>query len=422
MKLNWKTCFRIGLTVFLLYLAIYYWEAISGGVSLFFSAAAPLLLGCAVAYVVNILMACYERHCFPKRTGPQAHRIRRITCMLVAFVTLLGVAALVIWLVIPELISCVQLLIAEIPPALNRLVELIQNSGLLSSEVMSELERLTTGLDWQSLITRLLRAVSTGLTGMMGSVVSTVSTVVSSVITAAIGLIVAIYLLLGKERLARQCNRLLDAYLKPAFTQRLRLILDTLNDCFHRFIVGQCIEAIILGVLCTLGMLLLQFPYAVMIGTLIGFTALIPIAGAYIGAFVGALMILTQSPLQALGFLVFIVVLQQLEGNLIYPRVVGTSIGLPGLWVLSAVTIGGSLAGIPGMLIGVPLTASIYQLLRMDVRRREGTTPAPTDAAAAPPPPPSSPQDSSQQEFPADAPAASPESNIQEFSQKEQDP
>ena len=143
-----------------------------------------------------------------------------------------------------------------------------------------------------------------------------------------------------------------------------------MNDSFHRFIVGQCTEAVVLGVLCIIGMWIFRFPYAMMIGVLIGFTALIPIAGAYIGAGVGAFMILTESPLKSLLFLVFIVILQQLEGNLIYPRVVGSSIGLPGIWVLAAITIGGGLMGIPGMLLAVPIMATLYRLLRDDMHKR----------------------------------------------------
>ncbi|WP_277215231.1 AI-2E family transporter [Pseudoflavonifractor capillosus] len=142
-----------------------------------------------------------------------------------------------------------------------------------------------------------------------------------------------------------------------------------LNECFHKYIVGQCTEALILGGLCTLGMLILQLPYATMTGAVIAFTALIPVAGAYIGAGVGAFMILTVSPVKAIIFLIFIVILQQLEGNLIYPRVVGSSMGLPGIWVLAAVTVGGGVMGIPGMLLCVPLAAAFYKLLREDVNR-----------------------------------------------------
>ena len=177
------------------------------------------------------------------------------------------------------------------------------------------------------------------------------------------------YVLLDKEKLGRQTKCLIRTYV-PRASERIFYVTRVVDESFHSFIVGQCIEAVILGILCIIGMLIFQFPYAVMIGVFIGFTALIPIAGAYIGAAVGAIMILTVSPLQAVQFLIFIVVLQQLEGNLIYPKVVGESIGLPGIWVLTAITVGGGVLGIGGMLIAVPLFATGYRLLKEDVIRR----------------------------------------------------
>lgn len=214
-----------------------------------------------------------------------------------------------------------------------------------------------------------LKAVLSGFGGVMSSVVSVVGSVISSVVTVAVALIFSIYLLTGKEKLISQSKRMISTYL-PKADKKIFYVLNTLNDSFHRFIVGQCTEAVILGGLCMIGMWIFRFPYAVMVGVLIGFTALIPIAGAYIGAGVGAFMILTESPLQALLFLVFIVVLQQLEGNLVYPKVVGSSIGLPGIWVLAAITIGGGLMGVLGMLLAVPLLATVYKLIQADVRKR----------------------------------------------------
>src|SRR5699024_8175623 len=155
------------------------------------------------------------------------------------------------------------------------------------------------------------------------------------------------------------------------FYKIMCVVLKTAHDTFTKFIVGQCTEAVILGTLCTIGMLLFRFPYATMIGTLIGATALLPVVGAYLGAAVGAFMIFTIDPLKALGFLIFIAILQQLEGNLIYPRVVGSSVGLPGIWVLAAVTVGGGLGGIIGMLLAVPVTATLYKLLQKDVQKRK---------------------------------------------------
>lgn len=201
--------------------------------------------------------------------------------------------------------------------------------------------------------------------------VSAVSSVFSRVVSGLLALIFAIYFLLGKEQFTGQFKRIINSYLPKKAEKKINYVASVLNDCFHRYIVGQCLEAVILGTLCIIGMLIFRFPYAAMIGTLIGFTALIPVAGAYIGAIVGFIMILTVSPIKAVLFIVFIVVLQQLEGNLIYPKVVGGSLGLPAVWVLAAVTIGGSLMGILGMLLGVPIAAAIYRMLRDDVNRRE---------------------------------------------------
>jgi len=216
-----------------------------------------------------------------------------------------------------------------------------------------------------------MKFVSGGLGSTVGAVVSAVSNVISDVVTGVLAFIFAIYFLLGKEKLCEQYRRLMKNYLPEKAVRKINYVASVVNDSFHRYIVGQCTEAIILGVLCALGMLVFQFPYAGMIGALIGFTALIPVAGAYIGGVVGFVMILTVSPIKALLFIVFLVVLQQLEGNLIYPKVVGGSLGLPAVWVLAAVTIGGALMGISGMLIGVPIAASVYRLIRDDMRRKE---------------------------------------------------
>ena len=192
---------------------------------------------------------------------------------------------------------------------------------------------------------------------------------VSVVVNVVIGLIFSLYVLLDKESLGKRCKNLISTYI-PKASNKIFYVTEVLDESFHSFIVGQCIEAVVLGGLCVIGMWILQFPYAVMIGVFIGFTALIPIAGAYIGAGVGAIMILTVSPLQAVQFLIFILILQQLEGNLIYPKVVGESIGLPGIWVLTAITVGGGVLGVGGMLLAVPLFAAAYRLIREDMAKR----------------------------------------------------
>lgn len=365
MKIEWKTCFRIGVTIFLLYLAVFYWKSAAGLAAALLGAASPLLIGCVIAYLLNILMSFYERHYSARLTGQTAARICRPVCMTAAFVTLVVIVALILGLVVPQLSSCVQLIVASLPNTMRNLTSGLERLNLLPEDMAN----LLSAIDWQSKIGQFISGLTSGLGNVMDMVIGTISAVFSGVVTALLGVIFAIYVLAGKETLGLQCDRTMRRYLKPAWYEKVKYLLTVLNDCFHRYIVGQCTEAVILGLLCMLGMLLLRLPYAAMIGALVGFTALIPVAGAYIGAGVGAFMILTVSPVKAVIFLVFIVVLQQLEGNLIYPRVVGSSMGLPAIWVLAAVTVGGGMMGIFGMLLGVPLAATAYRLLREDVNR-----------------------------------------------------
>lgn len=381
MKIEGKTIFKIGLGIFALYLCIHYWPAAAGLLKAVLGAAGPLLLGCGIAYLVNILMQKYECRFFPKSQKAVVVKGRRAICMLGAFVTVLAVVALVVWLVVPQLLSCVQLILAETPGAIEDVIHWAQGLGILPADLASSLENI----DWRARLERVGELLTAGLGGVMGTVVKTVSSVFSSTVTTLIGVIFSVYLLAGKERLGRQFDRLMQRYLKPARREKLRELLQLLDDCFRGFIVGQCTEAVILGLLCMGGMLLFRLPYAAMVSALIAFTALIPVAGAYIGAFVGAFMILTVSPAKALGFLVFIVILQQLEGNIIYPRVVGSSLGLPGIWVLAAVTVGGGVMGVGGMLIGVPVAAALYRLLRRDVN--QGLAPEPEPSPAEEPQP-----------------------------------
>ncbi len=201
----------------------------------------------------------------------------------------------------------------------------------------------------------------------MGVAVNVVGTVFSSIVTVVLSIIFAIYLLVDKEKIGRQFDRVMRRYMSTKFYERTKYVLSVLDDSFSSFISGQCIDAILVGILCTIGMLILRLPYATMIGAIVAFTALIPVAGSYIGAIMGAFMILTVSPIKSLIFLIFIIVLQQADGNIVYPKIVGSSIGLPGIWVLAAVTVGGGLMGVLGMLIAVPIAATLYKILRADV-------------------------------------------------------
>lgn len=377
MKTDWKTCLRLGVTIFLLYLAIHYWTGAVSFVGALLSAAAPLLIGIIIAYPVNILMSWYERHWFPRTEKPWLIRLRRPVCMVTAFVTLVAVVALVVRLVVPQLVDCVQLLLSMVPGAMRTVIGWLDTLELVPEDIIAAL----SSIDWQSRIGQIARALTSGLGNVMDVVITAVTSIFSGILTGILSFIFAIYLLLDRDTLCRQCSAVMKRYLPVRWHERIMHVLSILHDCFRRYVVGQCTEAVILGVLCALGMLALRLPYATMIGALVAFTALIPVAGAFIGAGLGAFMILTVSPLQALIFLIFFVVLQQIEGNVIYPRVVGSSMGLPAIWVLTAVTIGGGLLGIAGMLLSVPLAATGYRLLREDIRRDAscGDVPCSTD-------------------------------------------
>lgn len=367
MKIEWKTCFKIGFSVFLLYLCIHYLDKFAGFVSTLFGAAFPLIVGGIIAYLVNILMTFYERHYFKKSNKLSVIKSRRPVCMTFAIITLLAIGALIIGLVVPQLISCIELIIAELPAAISKVIAWVNSLDIVPDDIMGTI----LSIDWKSKIGQIAEMLTSGIGSVMDVVIGAVTSVVSGVVTSIIGVIFAIYLLISKDKIGSQIKRVMNRYIKKEWNEKISYVLSVIDDCFHRYIVGQCTEAVILGLLCTIGMLILRLPYAPMIGAFIAFTALIPIAGAYIGAAVGAFIILMESPVKALVFLIFIVILQQVEGNLIYPKVVGSSMGLPGIWVLAAITIGGGVMGITGILISVPIAATVYKLIRNDMIKRE---------------------------------------------------
>lgn len=366
-KQEMKKMLGIAGALILVFLVIRYWEKLEGFFSVAISAGMPLIIGCVMAYVINILMGFYERWYDKLFRVEIVLKIKRVVCLILAFLSLFGIVTLIVNLVLPELINCIASFIRLIPGALQAVVDIIGEEQILA--IFPELKN---GFDFSNIssqVEQLIRTVLGGVGGAVGSIMNAVTSAVSVIVNVVIGLIFSLYVLLDKEGLGRRCKTLISTYLSK-IADKVFYVVEVLDESFHSFIVGQCIEAVVLGTLCVIGMLILRLPYAVMIGVFIGFTALIPIAGAYIGAAVGAIMILTVSPLQALQFLVFIVILQQVEGNLIYPRVVGQSIGLPGIWVLTAITIGGGVLGVGGMLLAVPCFAAGYRLLKEDIDRR----------------------------------------------------
>ncbi|MDE7434761.1 MAG: AI-2E family transporter [Lachnospiraceae bacterium] len=372
MKLEWKTCIRVGVSVFVLFLAIRYWDVAMGFLGVVLGAAFPLLLGGIIAYVMNILMSLYERCPVWNSNKLAVRQVKRPVCILLAFVTIVVVVYLLINMILPELIAGLQVVLSSIPDAVESAIDWLREH--LDEDIWKQVEGVLTKLenmDWQSALQKAASFLMNGVSGAMGSIVSILSSFVSTLISVVLATVFALYLLSGKEKIGGQVLRLMKCYMGEPLESKVMYVIRTFDSSFRGYISGQCTEAVILGTLCTLGLLALQMPYATMVGCLVGFMSLIPIAGSYIGAAVGTFMIFTESPTKALGFLIFLIILLQLEGNLIYPRVVGASIGLPGIWVLSAVTIGGGIMGVPGMLLGVPLAASCYKLLRTDMHQRE---------------------------------------------------
>lgn len=328
----------------------------------------PLVLGAVMAYILNIIMSRLEKIYFPNSKNKFVTKSRRFVCIFFSLFLIALIVFMIFRLVIPELVETITLIGRWIPIGLVR----VQTFLAENSDQIPALEEWISGLqlDWKGVDQKVIQYLTHGVGDIVGSTISLVGTIGGGITNFVIALIFSIYILANKEKLRGQTVRMAAAYCKPAFIKKAGGILTVADETFSSFIVGQCTEAVILGALCIVGMQIFQFPYAPMVGTFIGATALIPVVGAYLGGAVGFIMILTVSPLKAVLFIVFLVVLQQLEGNIIYPRVVGSSVGLPGMWVLAAVTIGGGISGVGGMLLGVPLAATIYKLIKEDVCRK----------------------------------------------------
>ncbi len=366
-KFETKNLLKIAGVVFALYLLIHYWSGMANIFKAAFAAVLPLLIGTALAYPLNILMSFFERHLLSKSDNKFVVKARRGISLTLAFLTLISIIALLIALVVPQLTKCIKMLIDLIPGALEFVVAKLDEFEFVPQDIIAALSKI----DWQSKITSIISTVSSGVGSVMSVVVSTVSTVVSGVTTAVLAIIFAVYVLLYKDKLASQLKTLLKHYVPEKITEKIYYVSHIANDSFHKFIVAQCTEALILGGLCTIGMFILRLPYAAMIGAVTVVTAFIPVVGALLGGAIGAFLILMESPVKALIFLVFIILLQQIEGDLIYPKVVGNSMGLPSIWVLAAITVGGGMFGVLGMLLSVPAASTLYRLVRNDVSEKD---------------------------------------------------
>ena len=367
MKKSW---IMIALLAVLSCLGVKYSEHIFGMAGMLIATVKPLIIGFALAYVLDILMKKLERIYFPNRTETWVVKTRRPVCVFGSIFIVLFAVIVIILLVVPALGESIQVLTSGIPKAFDRF--LVWISGVAGEAGFEEVQEYVNSLqiDWESLYEKLVGFLSKGVGGLFNSAFSVANVMISFIFTGVVALIFAIYMLFQKENLRRQLKNMARVYLPVSWNKGIMEFMSLAHDTFTSFISGQIMEAVILGTLCATGMFILRLPYALLTGVIVGVSALIPVMGAYIGACLGAFMIVTVSPFKALVFLIYLVILQQIEGNLIYPKVVGGSIGLPGIWVLASVTVGGGLFGVPGMLLGVPLSATVYKWIRKDVQTR----------------------------------------------------
>lgn len=347
--------------------ALQHLSDLSNAVGWMVSLVTPFLLGGAIAFIINVPMRKIEKHLFPHASQPWVKKLRRPLALVLSIVLVLAILTFAIFVIAPGVGTAAGQIVAQIPSSINKL-----SAQITQLWDRFDLYNYFTSLDisWSAMAEKAAKLLQDWGSSLLGGGVSLVSGVVSGVTTFFIGLVFAIYLLMQKEKLSCQFRKLLYALLPERAVDRVVSVARLAHRTFSSFLSGQCIEAVILGSLFVLAMTLLHLPYAPLIGVLIALTALIPMVGAFIGCVVGALLILMVSPLQALEFVVLFLILQQVEGNLIYPHVVGSSVGLPSLWVLVAVTLGGSLMGIVGMLLFIPLCSVCYALLREFVQYR----------------------------------------------------
>ena len=368
MKLTNKTkrLVKFGILIVCVILLIKYSTEIGKLIAIIFDAVFPLVLGLIIAFALNILMKGLERIYFPKAKNGFLIKSRRPVCLTASILLLALIVFAAVYLIIPELISAFTILGEEIPSTLESISKWADKN--LENTFFSDFLN-TSNTNWNELFPRITSFITSGATGLLDSAFSIASTTISGITTTVVAVIFAIYLLANKENLIRQLRKLLIAY-NPYRGEKLGHYLSIANKTFSSFVIGQFTDAILLGVIIGIGMAIFRLPHALLTGVIVGITAWIPIFGAWIGVIIGSFLIFTVSPIKAIIFIVIFIVVQILEENLIYTRVVGSSVGLPSIWVLAAVTVGGSLFGVFGMIFSVPLAATIYKIVRERVNER----------------------------------------------------
>ena len=361
--------------LFILFIAVVGWGVLNfntliGFVTGFIGMLKPFVIGAAMAFVINLPLKFIEEKmlCNMPQKYNGAKRTLGIVLSLLFFVVIIS---FVVISVIPQMARTVNQLAQKIPVFFNNVfqqAEILLADNPQALEFVNDLEYQS--MNWNQIINNAMNFLKKGVGSLLTSTVSVAGSVFGSIVNGVISFISSIYILSQKEKLKDQGRRVVSAYFKEKTQNRILYVLQLLYHNFSKFLTGQCVEAVILGALFVIAMTIFRMPYAFMVGVLIAFTALIPLVGAFIGCFVGAFFILVDTPIKALWFVIMFLIIQQLEGNLIYPKVVGNSVGLPSLWVLVAVTLGSSMFGVVGMLMFIPLFSTAYTLLREDVNKR----------------------------------------------------
>ncbi|MGN0467072.1 MAG: AI-2E family transporter [Lachnospiraceae bacterium] len=356
------------------FIILFYWilqnfGIIGKGIQFIFHLFLPFLIGCAIAFILNIPMKNIEKFLFQNvKEESKLYHFKRIICYLITLASVIFVLFLVVVIVIPQLTLTIQTLAARLPEAM----------GTLQKEIDRLMQRWpdfvkVTGsidIDWGNITSKALEGLQGGFTKVLDSSFNIIGNVVNVIVNIVVAFIFSIYLLMQKEKLAIQSKKVLYAVLSEKNADKVLYVAELSSKTFSKFFSGQCLEACILGMLFFISMCIFRLPYAALIAVLVAFTALIPVVGAFIGCAIGAFLIVTVAPIKALEFLILFLVLQQIEGNLIYPHVVGNSVGLPSIWVLVAVTVGGNLFGIIGILLFIPLVSVLYALFRAFVHNK----------------------------------------------------
>lgn len=353
----------------LIFLGVRYISAIAIAVEWLYNLVKPLLIGTLLAMILSVPLDFIEKHLFRKKPTPRKEKARRPVAILLSLIFVIGIFVGIAVLVIPEFIGAISIVVTSVTKGMEQLAALESTADL--SEIPFAAQLADLDIDWLTMKTQLENWIQQISTMILDTTANVLGSVASSLLDGVVAFVFSIYILANKETLARQISWLARVWLPNRFVGHMGHICTVSADIFRQFIVGQTTEAVILGSLCGIGMAILRIPYAPMVGALVGVTALIPYVGAFLATIVGAFMILTVNPFKALVFVIYLLALQQVEGNLIYPRVVGAKINLPAIWVLAAITVGGNLAGPFGMLLGVPAASAAYALLKEATNNRE---------------------------------------------------